>query len=228
MRWIPAWTLTLLLVLPASGAFAAGGEFSGILVDNVTTPGLSPADTSIGGTPVNFKSKSGSAIGAGLLIATPSADLWAIETGIIYLNRRYAFKTSIPSLNKSGTTSFSQTALEVPVLARMNVADFLAFGLGGYVAYGIGNVAYETDGLLTGSKTQSSGSYSDQDLQQTDYGLLASVAIKIHYEPTRAVLIDFRYAMGLNDVNKDKSTTSPHLVEKYTEFQAMLGIQRTF
>jgi hypothetical protein len=63
---------------------------------------------------------------------------------------------------------------------------------------------------------------------QSDYGLLFSAAFKIHYEAQRAVLIEGRYAMGLNDVNKDFTSSTPHVVEKYSEFQLVLGIQRSF
>lgn len=195
----------------------------------------SPATTTVSGASVTFADGSKKlGIGGGALLGFRIGMLTELELGALYLSRKIESTTNatIPAgttvggvtltsaVNSSTTTTTTANAIEVPLLVRVHFARYFSLGLGGYAAFGMGNVK-STDSA--GTTTQET--YSEAGLKKTDYGLLGSAGIHIPMTVGLAFTLDGRYALGLADVNAGTTVTDPVVKQKYRDIQMLAGFQ---
>jgi hypothetical protein len=155
--------------------------------------------------------------GGGFLIDSMMTPGVGFEIGALYITR----KTELDGFSVNGGAASNldvkTTAIQVPVLLRFHLLPMISIGLGGYWAYGIGNVN-STD---TSGNSLASGSYSTELIKQSDFGLLGSVGLRLPLGTGGVkLLIDGRYAYGLTDFNNGAYTTTA----KYRDVQGLVGL----
>lgn len=134
-------------------------------------------------TSTKANSGTGLSLGAGVLAETAQFNRWSAETGLLYVTRSIA----------NGTFTSMASALQVPLLARYDViSDLVSVGLGGYYAYGIGQVG--TDGQ--DGVTRYVG-YDTAGIHRIDYGIVASVGGSYPVADEVDIMADVRYNYGL-------------------------------
>lgn len=129
--------------------------------------------------------------GFGLLLSGEANPFVNIEAGLLYLPRRYEEQIVERSLD----------TLEVPVVLRFSALPVLSFAAGGYFARVVNANATETF------------------LDQNDYGIVGSVAIRVPVAPTLGVLLDVRYLHGIANLDK----RAPNELER-RDFQILAGL----
>jgi hypothetical protein len=120
-----------------------------------------------------------------------AADLFTprlqLETGVLSLgSEMQGYPASVNT-----TDDFRET--QIPVLLRFNFDPWLSLGVGGYVAFGQGNVSTAANGGTIKQSFDSAGFTSN------DAGLTVSLKAKLHFNNDLSLVIDTRYEHGLKN-----------------------------
>jgi len=108
------------------------------------------------------------------------------------------------TLYDSGDSLFiSYQSVTLPVLYRFGLGP-VSLGLGGFYEFHVGQVTstYESYG-----STVSTGSYSDANMSESNYGILAAAGLKIDFSESFYLLFDFRYKFGLANLATTSGNT---------------------
>ena len=186
-------------------------------IDSITSQRVSSSSFSVSGVSVTSASQADSGLGFGALAGISVAPFIEFETGGLYVSRKY--KSVLTTLGTPTTNSYSQHALEIPLLLRVNLIPFVSVGAGAYYAIGMGDVSDNN-----GTKT-TTGSYSSFGLKSNDLGLQVSAAVHFPIMIATSLILDARYSYGLTDVNNNPSQTTPAITIKYCAIDVLLGLQ---
>lgn len=161
-----------------------------------------------GGTFHGIGSKAG--YGGGFLFSTPVSPNFAIELGVLDVRRDFSYPIS------GGTGEDAFNTIELPLLLDWLPQHWIRFGGGPYAAVPIGQDTYSVTPL--GQSTASSLTAAAENFK-TDFGLMASLAVKVPIKTRGSFLVDGRYAFGL--VN---STRIVGESMKYRAIEVMTGL----
>jgi hypothetical protein len=112
-------------------------------------------------------------IGGGLLLETRSSPNFGIEVGGLYHARKFG----------TGNVNYTLNAVQVPLLFRLYLSNYISLGLGGFFEYGVGDA------------------YAGNNVNKTNYGAMGSLGIYIPVGATTKFIIDGRYGYGLKDIS---------------------------
>ncbi len=200
LRTIPF--LSLVLCLSAQNARAATLSLVG--VGDWSTPSYNPSASA---------SSSKLGLGGGALIDFVWLPQWRIEVGGLYVTRKIDFTGESSPQTQQGS------GIQIPVLLRYNFNRFISFGAGGYYTRFIGNLSETSDS--TG--VTANASYSANGLNDSEFGLVGSLAIHVPITYTMDLTVDGRYLYGLTNLVSDSAITGESS-EKYRDFQALIGL----
>jgi hypothetical protein len=189
-------------VVPVAGFAAGAPSVSFVGVGDFAMPVFSPSQGSL-------SSKIG--YGAGMLIGLPLTYHLSFEFGGLYVTRKFD-QTDL-------TISSEEHAIQVPALFRLRFNRFISFGVGGYYAQNVGDITSTSD--VTG--VPSTNSPASSGYKASDYGLMASVAFHIPLSYTCDLLLDGRYAYGLDNEVSDAALAGSNSV-KSRDAQAVIGL----
>ena len=130
---------------------------------------------------------------------------FTIETGILMTPHKFTLDSTTTSPGTYlATDTLTMNFLTVPILLRFDLLPVLSFGAGGYLGFASGTIT-----RTTGS-TDSPESYDQNNLNKSDFGLMASASVGLPVFPMVKILFDLRYLHGLANLSKltDKSTAT--------------------
>lgn len=154
------------------------------------------------------------AFGGGVLVGFSMLPALEWEIGALYVGRHYKYPTS------NGQAEDSYYSYEVPLIFRLTALQYINIGAGAYVAVPSGEDTYTltpTGGTGTSTSQTASSSF------KTDYGLVASLAVKIPLNMAVSFLIDGRYYYGVSNASKIAGETL-----KFRDAQALFGLNFEF
>ncbi|RZA03489.1 MAG: hypothetical protein EOP11_16050 [Proteobacteria bacterium] len=135
-------------------SLVADGNFA----QNVAGGGANSGDRALG-------------IGGGLLLESRSSPNFGVEVGGLYHARKFS------------AGNYTTNAIQVPLLLRFYLSNYISLGLGGFFEYGVGDA------------------YNGSDVNKTNYGAMGSLGIYIPVGATTKFVIDGRYGYGLKDIS---------------------------
>lgn len=184
------------------------------LIDIAPVLGVSVSEVAITSS-VSTQTSASPALNIGFLANLNVTRMFSIETGLLYIPRLTNSKT----LTSTTDLTFRQNVLQVPVMARLWVAKYFSFGLGGYVSQAVGNVGVSGK-IATGngnSRDVTNNDFTDRSykgvgLKTFDYGLTGGIQGRIPMGERFQMLLDGRLDYGLQDlrINPTSSTFSVH------------------
>lgn len=184
-----ALSLALVLLFLAAISFSATAHAEGARLS------LGPV---AGATSVQVNSNNGSSItdrysnngvgyGVSALVEVPASPVWGIETGAIYLNRKFGIGNSDLQVMRTVPT------LLIPVEARYWIGDIVSLAAGGFGAICVGQV---TDTIVAGEGSTTINSNQRKDLEG---GLTAAVDFNFAIARKTGLFVEGRYNYGLTD-----------------------------
>lgn len=199
MRLQPLLYLLCLLILTAP-APARAIDFSLLGGLNYAAP-----TQTLSGADQHWTGESGFSFGG-----TVGISLWDLpfdfETGAFLLNEN--------SSSNSVISSRKNKMLQIPFVVRYNFDEHIGLGVGGYFAFGQGNVESTVGGLPVSS------SYSAAGESDTDSGLILNLRARFNLAPPFYFILDARYQHGLSD-----RSLSPGDVFNTRSIQGFAGFQ---
>jgi len=200
--------LATLILVVSLAAFSTKSVADGYL--NVAPVGVlnfSKPKVETAGVPVDTSSKLG--LGLGALAYFPLFPFFSLESGLLFLSHKAA----------SGTIETKYTNFQVPIVLRFHPIPFVSIGAGPYIGFAVGDVAiYDTVTATTADRT-----YDALGLSKTDVGLIFSGALELTVAPLTALLVDFRYLVGLKNLSSVPGNTT-----KLGGFQVLAGLKFGF
>jgi hypothetical protein len=204
------WHLAALLIL-ALQALARPGhalQLKSYGVGNLTYHQVSSSEYLIASSPLLQ-------IGGGASLGFSVGSLFVLESGLLYVSRKYSFK--IVSASAEFTRAFR--SLELPVLARVRVHKYASIAAGVYGAYSYGPVTQETT-LSGGTTSTSELSFTDLAQNPFDYGAVLCAGAEYPVSEALAVLLDLRMGLGLANVSMMVGATG-----SYQYVQTLIGLR---
>jgi hypothetical protein len=142
---------------------------------------------------------SASKIGGGLLFSQMLDDDFALELGLLYLPME-ATTTFGATANSSGDGTFTekwdQTYLQIPLILKYYVFTWMSAGLGAYYSLPMGNLTESGTNNTGVSLSSVNGTYGSTP----DYGLMATVGLRIPIDDLLWIFLDWRYQYGLANI----------------------------
>ncbi len=166
-------------------------------------------------SPSTFSYTPNTEYGGGALLEFGIVPFVGLELGALYLPRSFQY-TPLYYTNITVTLK----TIQYPVLLRAYLFDMLSIGAGGYYAKYISGVKYETS--TPAGIQNTSNTLALSNLEESDYGLVGSVAIYIPFSKLSRLMLDGRYTVGL----KDNSLATNEI--KYNDIQVLAGLQVGF
>lgn len=159
------------------------------------------------GTVVDTKAKMG--YGGGVLAEFPLGKMVGLELGGIYAQR----------ITEITTLKTEVTWIETPVVLRWWISPFISLNVGGYAAFGMGDIKQTaaTGGSVTGT-------FNELGIKKMDYGAVGGLGFNFPLGNSVGLQIDGRYLMGLADLNKLDAATGVTKIT-YNEMQALVGLR---
>ncbi len=185
--------LSILTLLPS---IALCDTISLLGVNNLSKPTASDS---------SYSAKS--AIGAGAFYEFNFSDTYALELGVVDVDRKYQ--------NDTNTIQYTQKMIQLPLLFRIHLGSNLAFGLGGYFSFFPGD--YKTEYLSNGTSTTTS--YDAAGLKKTDYGAVSSFAYFYPLSERFNLVGEVRDNLGIKDNRVNTSLPKLHV----NDIQFFLG-----
>lgn len=177
-----------LLSLVAFASFSAlGEEHHGFKLTPVLGFGISNLSMTSGTTTVNTTAGAGSAAGA--FAAFGFGGPVYLETGLLAVRRKI---NDVSGIN----TSFAASYLEIPLVVRWEPVRFFSAAVGGYTAFGVGDVT------TTSGTTERTQTFDSLNTKSSDLGALVSVRGAIPFNDRMAIILDARYLLGLQELSK--------------------------
>lgn len=150
-----------------------------------STPKIESDGTAVTTTAANGI-KGGAVLGLGLGSSVE------FEFGVLYSQRKFGYDAAgIP-------ITITTPGLEMPIGLRLHLGQYFSLVGGGYVGYGMGNIKVEALGI-----TQEA-SYAEQGYETLDYGVQGGLAIHIPMGKSAALVLEGRYLLGLQDLDKSE------------------------
>jgi hypothetical protein len=211
------------LAMPSAHALSVSAVGTG----NFTSAKTDPATTTVSGTELTQSSgKASLGIGGGALLGISAGTFLELEIGALKIARKYEVKTATAS--STDLSTYTQGAVQLPLLLRFNLLPFLSIGAGGFYNLGMGDIkksSVETASDGTVETSSSKGSFSSFGLKKNDFGALVSLGIYVPVAPKISFIVDGRYALGLSDVNANPGSSTPVVKQKYTDIQVLAGLR---
>jgi hypothetical protein len=111
-----------------------------------------------------------------------------IETGAIYMGRKFTIGDSTVRLEREVPTVFA------PLELRGWLGNFVSLAAGGFAAFKVGDVK---DTVKSGSDTL--GTFSSNNRDSTEYGLTAAATLNLAGASKSGLYAEARYMHGLSD-----------------------------
>lgn len=191
----------LVLGLLSSPAFAL--KLSIVGVGNLSSPEPRPSF-------VDYTAEG--AFGGGGLMELGLLPTLGLEFGALYAPRKFSYNTS-PDV----TVTKTMNMVQIPVVLRATLGGVLSLGLGGY--YALYNSDQQTEVKSDRGTVLSTSSYLLNNHEETDYGIVTSLALYVPFTPLSRFVLDGRYNMGVKDNDLGPNET------KYNDIQILAGIQ---
>lgn len=126
-----------------------------------------------------------------------TSEHFSLESGLFVVQRAIGYDSF--TVNGLSKTMFNMNAIEVPVMARAWLNQYLSVAGGMYTSFGVGWVA--TTNTINGNEVmRSEANYNQAGLHTFDYGFLFGLQAKIPVHPSVSLLLDTRYNLGLRDL----------------------------
>jgi hypothetical protein len=135
-----------------------------------------------------------------------------LEFGGIYLGRKFSQTDSTVPITLESTYTYVQ----IPLQLRFWLGRFVTLGVGGYYAIPVGDIKFSALGI------EGTSTYAGAGLKTSDYGLLGSLGFNIPLGPAVGLMVEGRYAMGLQDLNV---TANPAGTVKWSDIQFLAGLR---
>jgi len=130
--------------------------------------------------------------GAGALIEFPFSEGLGIETGALYVQRKFEIGNPNFRLTRSVPTVF------VPLEARLWLGNFFSVAGG---AFGALRVSSQSDEVTSGSTTLAS--ISSGNRESTEFGATAAATLNLAAAGKSGLFIEARYNRGFSNASKD-------------------------
>ncbi len=191
----PNTSVTVLLVAAltiaaSTSAFAAEGVRVAVAGIAGVTGARNGSSNSAQGAGLTADRKIG--YGAGALLEFPLSDGLGIETGALYVRRK--FEIGNPSFRLTRTVP----TLFVPLEARFWLGDFLSVAGGAFGAIRVGS---QSDEVTSGSTTLASVSSGNRE--STEFGATAAATLNLAAAGKSGLFIEARYNRGFSNASKD-------------------------
>lgn len=148
--------------------------------------------------------------GAGALIEVPIVEFFGLETGALYLHRRYDIS------NNSVNITRTVPSLIVPIEGRFWIGDIFTAAVGGFASIGVGKAKDEVN---SGNVTVSN-SFSHNDRKVAEFGLTAALGVNVPVWDKSGLFVEARYNHGLSD-----SSESATFEERIRDVIFMAGVR---
>ncbi|MBI3294823.1 MAG: PorT family protein [Deltaproteobacteria bacterium] len=142
---------------------------------------------------------------------------FTIETGILTAPHKFSIDGGT-NLSFIVTDTLALNFIEVPILIRFDLLPIISFGVGGYLGFANGTITRSSSVPNTADKTET---FEDNNLNKTDFGLMASASVGMPILPMVKLLVDLRYLHGL--VNLSKLTDGSNA--RIRDLQVFAGIK---
>ena len=199
--------LAVWVVVFFKAASASALEFSPVLGLGLD---MSSASTTVAGTSYGTNTKT--SVGGGVLLDSGLAPMVSLEVGVLYLPINHGLTVNITSpLTLSAPSETSYNALQIPVLMKFTLLPLVSFGAGAYYSKGLGSVKVHSDAFtsagLTFPASDTTESFADASLSDTDYGLMANAGMSFPFLPLMKFRADLNYLFGLKNINTTDTVT---------------------
>lgn len=136
----------------------------------------------------------------GLMANINMNQLVSVETGIFYTPKDIGIEGGV--LGLPADTVSSMRALEVPLMARVWLADYFSLGVGGYYSIGVGKVdtTARSNGNSVNLGAQANQTYESAKTHAVDYGLIFGAQLKLPVTTVLNFIVDSRYNLGIRDM----------------------------
>jgi len=142
--------------------------------------------------------------GFGGLATFSFAPMVGLQVGALYVPQKI-----------EGSNTVTYNTLQIPVAIRVSPIDLISVGVGGYFAAAMGDkTVVDVD---TGA--ESTATFADDNAEETDIGLLGSVAVKLPVAPLISIVADARYLFGLSEQSTDDTVSI-----KNRDIQFLVGV----
>ncbi|MGI9527186.1 MAG: porin family protein [Weeksellaceae bacterium] len=154
-----------------------------------------------GDTAENLDTKGLSGYHAGLFVEVPISQRFSIQPEVIYSTQGTKLEGKFGSLAE-GTREIQTQNINVPVLAKIYVADGFNLQVGPQVSFNTGNKV-EDDVKILGVNGKNDFEFDDDALSSVNFGAVVGAG----YKMAEGLTIDARYNFGLTNVFDDKNTS---------------------
>lgn len=199
MKNFNLWILTFAFLI-SSPSFALELGIMGGINSNAPSISSNSVDTQV---------SSGGGFDAGAFFSMGLVDDFSIEVDGLFEHKSY-----IVGAAPLGT-NYTLNDFHIPVYLRYSLIPLLNVGLGPYWSMGLGNIT-STTGIST---TSTSASYANDGLLQNDFGLSASLQLRIPFTPFTSFIVDGRYDLGLTNL-----ATNPGQSYKTRQLSLLAGL----
>lgn len=123
--------------------------------------------------------------------------LLGVETGVMYVTDTYNY-TIDPFITNGVVTTHS---FVVPVLLKLKAVPYVDFGVGPYLAMGVGSIG-NTGTLLGVVDSDMTKSYAEDHVKKLDFGLDIDARAGYEVAPLMKIVLDVQYRIGLLNVSE--------------------------
>jgi hypothetical protein len=203
-------SLVVFVAMALMSVTAYATEFSVVGSAQFSKPTQDPAPSG-----ATFSAKLG--LGGGVLVDFNVAQKVALSIGAIYQQIKYETKGSL--LGFDFTQETKATGVHLPVAVRFWLSPMFALGIGGYFDLAMGDI--KTSTTVAGTTSEDTSTYDEAQIKKTNYGALASLALRFPLGGSASFLIDGRYKLGLANLNNAPGSTTTF---KMNDIQALVGV----
>lgn len=218
-RCMPA-LLALLALMSAPDALAKV-SFSLSAVGAVSYWGHTLGGT-IPGAGITLTNGAELGFGGGLLLEAMFNPKIGLELGGLLLQRKWERHRVVTSPASDQTTTFSGNSIHVPLLLRFKLGSKFSIGVGAYMSQLIGDANAVTTGTSSSTTT---GSWAGTDYTTMDYGVLASLRLRIPLSAKVGLIADGRFGFGFAEGFTDTFKSGGTATLQHSDIQGLIGLQ---